>query len=159
MNINIICIGKLKEKYWRDASDEYVKRIGGYASIRITELKEARLPKNASSADEQQVIAKEGDSILAKIADSDYVIAMEVEGRMLDSVRLSEHLRKTFDSGRTTVDFVIGGSLGLSGDVKRRADVGLSFSPMTFPYQMARIMLLEQVYRSFKIMNHETYHK
>ena len=159
MNINIICIGKLKEKYWQAAVAEYTKRIGGYARIQILELKDAKLPKNASEADERQVMEKEGESILAKIGDNDYVIAMEVEGKMLDSVELSKHLMKTFDVGRSTVDFIIGGSLGLSDAVKRRADFGLSFSRMTFPHQMARVLLLEQVYRSLKIANNETYHK
>ncbi len=159
MNVNIICIGKLKEKYWQAAVAEYSKRIGGYARINIIELKEAKLPKNASAADELQVMEKEGESILAKIADGDYVIAMEVEGKMLDSVELSRHLMRTFDGGHSTVDFIIGGSLGLSEAVKRRADFGLSFSRMTFPHQMARVLLLEQIYRSFKIANNETYHK
>ena len=159
MNVNIICIGKLKEKYWQAAVAEYSKRIGGYARINIIELKEAKLPKNASAADELQVMEKEGESILSKIADGDYVIAMEVEGKMLDSVELSRHLMRTFDGGHSTVDFIIGGSLGLSEAVKRRADFGLSFSRMTFPHQMARVLLLEQIYRSFKIANNETYHK
>lgn len=159
MNINIICIGKLKEKYWQAAVAEYTKRIGGYARIQILELKEAKLPKNASEAEEQQVIQKEGESILAKISDGDYVIALEVEGKMLDSVELSRHMSRVFDGGRSTVDFIIGGSLGLSPAVKKRADLGLSFSRMTFPHQMARVLLLEQVYRSFKIANNETYHK
>jgi 23S rRNA (pseudouridine1915-N3)-methyltransferase len=159
MNVNIICIGKLKEKYWQAAVAEYSKRIGGYARVNIIELKEAKLPKNASPADELQVMEKEGESILAKIADGDYVIAMEVEGKMLDSVELSRHLMRTFDGGHSTVDFIIGGSLGLSEAVKRRADFGLSFSRMTFPHQMARVLLLEQIYRSFKIANNETYHK
>lgn len=159
MNVNIICIGKLKEKYWQAAVAEYSKRIGGYARIHIAELKEVKLPKNASPADELQVMEKEGESILARIVDGDYVIAMEVEGKMLDSVELSRHLMRTFDGGHSTVDFIIGGSLGLSDAVKRRADFGLSFSRMTFPHQMARVLLLEQIYRSFKIANNETYHK
>lgn len=159
MNINIICIGKLKEKYWQAAVAEYSKRIGGYARIQILELKEAKLPKNASEAEEQQVIQKEGESILAKIGDGDYVIALEVEGKMLDSVELSRHMSKVFAGGRSTIDFIIGGSLGLSSAVKKRANLGLSFSRMTFPHQMARVLLLEQVYRSFKIANNETYHK
>ncbi len=159
MTVNIICIGKLKEKYWQAAVTEYTKRIGGYARIHVVELKESKLPKNASPADELQVMEKEGESILAKVADGDYVIAMEVEGKMLDSVELSRHLMRTFDGGHSTVDFLIGGSLGLSDAVKRRADFGLSFSRMTFPHQMARVLLLEQIYRSFKIANNETYHK
>lgn len=159
MNINIICIGKLKEKYWTDACNEYLKRIGGYCRINVIELKEAKLPKNASAADELAVMVKEGESILAKISDQDYVIALEIEGRMLDSVELSKKITGTFAQGRQTIDFVIGGSLGLSEAVKKRADYGLSFSKMTFPHQMARVVLLEQVYRAFKIAGGEVYHK
>lgn len=159
MNINIICIGKLKEKYWQDAVNEYAKRISGYASIKVVELKESKLPKNASPADERIVIEKEGESIMGKISDSDYVIALEVEGKMLDSVELSKKLMNVFAGGSSTIDLVIGGSLGLADSVKRRANFGLSFSRMTFPHQMARVVLLEQVYRAFKIANNETYHK
>ena len=159
MTINIICIGKLKERYWQEACAEYLKRIGGYCAIHVTELKEARLPKNASPADEQTVIRKEGENILAKIADSDYVIAMEIGGKMLDSVELSRHLARTFDTGHPVVDFVIGGSLGLSDAVRKRADYCLSMSRMTFPHQLARVLLLEQIYRSYKIAAGETYHK
>ncbi|MCF0140808.1 MAG: 23S rRNA (pseudouridine(1915)-N(3))-methyltransferase RlmH [Mogibacterium sp.] len=159
MNINIICIGKLKEKYWVDACSEYAKRIGGYCRLNIVELKEAKLPKNASEADEAIVMQKEGESILAKIGENDYVIALEVEGKMLDSPELASKVTGVFAGGRQTIDFVIGGSLGLSPEVKKRADFGLSFSRMTFPHQMARVVLLEQIYRAFKIANHETYHK
>ncbi|MDD5823362.1 MAG: 23S rRNA (pseudouridine(1915)-N(3))-methyltransferase RlmH [Firmicutes bacterium] len=159
MNINVICIGKLKEKYWTDACNEYLKRIGGYCKINVVELKEAKLPKNASAADEQAVIEKEGESILAKIGDNDFVFALEIEGKQLDSVEFSKKLSGVFAQGRSTVDFVIGGSLGLSNAVKNRADYGLSFSKMTFPHQMARVILLEQVYRAFKIAGGETYHK
>ena len=159
MNINIICIGKLKEKYWVDACNEYVKRLKGFCSINVVELKESKLPKNASAADEQAVIEKEGETILAKVGREDYVIAMEIEGKQLDSVQLSKKMQSVFVSGKSTIDFVIGGSLGLSDAVKKSADYGLSFSNMTFPHQRARVMLLEQVYRSFKIANNETYHK
>ncbi|MBQ6622961.1 MAG: 23S rRNA (pseudouridine(1915)-N(3))-methyltransferase RlmH [Mogibacterium sp.] len=159
MTINILCIGKLKERYWQDACAEYLKRIGGYSNIRVTELKEVRLPGNASAADERAVVDKEGERLLAKIADGDYVIAMEIGGKMLDSVELSEHLSGLFASGRSTVDFVIGGSLGLSDAVRRRADFALSMSRMTFPHQLARVLLLEQIYRAFKISAGESYHK
>lgn len=152
-------MGKLKEKYWQSAAEEYLKRIGGFASVKIVELKEAKLPKNASPADEQKVMLAEGESILSKIKDNDYVIAMEVEGKMIDSVELSKKITDTFAAGRGTIDFVIGGSLGLSDEVKHRADYGLSMSRMTFPHQLARILLLEQIYRAFKIANGETYHK
>lgn len=158
MNINVICIGKLKEKYWAAAVEEYSKRLGRYCSLRITELPEARLPKNASPADENNVIEKEGESILAKIADGDYVVALEVEGRLLSSEELA-HEVETAAFNHSTIDFVIGGSLGLSTAVKRRADLGLSFGRITLPHQLARVVLLEQIYRAFKINSNETYHK
>lgn len=159
MKVRIICIGKLKEKYWTAAVAEYSKRISGYANIEIVELKESKLPANPSPADEASVLVREGENILGKIKDNDYVIVMEVEGKQLDSVELSRKIQSTFDTKASTIDFIIGGSLGISGDVKKRADYGLSFSKMTFPHQMARVMLLEQIYRAFKISNGETYHK
>lgn len=159
MNINVICIGKLKEKYWRDAIDEYSKRIKGYCNLKIVELKESKLPANASPADELKVMEAEGRSILAKVAAGDYVIALEVEGRLLSSPELANKIQGTFASGRQTIDLIIGGSLGLSDEVKQRADFGLSFSKMTYPHQMMRVVLLEQIYRSFKIINNEAYHK
>lgn len=159
MKIRIICIGKLKEKYWTAAVAEYSKRIGSYADLEIVELKESKLPANPSPADETNVLAREGEKILSRIKDNDYVIAMEVEGQQLDSVELSGKLQRIFDTGSSTIDFIIGGSLGLSDKVKRRADYGMSFSMLTFPHQLARVMLLEQVYRAFKISNGETYHK
>ncbi|NLA69590.1 MAG: 23S rRNA (pseudouridine(1915)-N(3))-methyltransferase RlmH [Clostridiales bacterium] len=164
MNINVICIGKLKEKYWTEAVAEYSKRIGGYCKLQIIELKESKLPKNASDADEQVVITREGESILNKVGPQDYVIALEVEGKQLDSVEFSKKLQRIYAGEETqaksqTIDFIIGGSLGLSGDVKKRADFGISFSKMTLPHQLARVVLLEQVYRAFKIANNETYHK
>lgn len=159
MKVRIICIGKLKEKYWTAAVAEYSKRISGYANIEIIELKESKLHANPSPADEASVLVREGENILGKIKDNDYVIVMEVEGKQLDSVELSRKIQSTFDTKASTIDFIIGGSLGLSDDVKKRADYGLSFSKMTFPHQMARVMLLEQIYRAFKISNGETYHK
>lgn len=159
MNINIICIGKLKEKYWQDAVKEYSKRLGSYCSLQITELKESPLRANASPADELAVKEAEGKEILKRIRDGEYVITLEIRGKSLTSEHLAEHLEHLAIDGRSTVDFVIGGSLGLSAEVSRRADLKLSFSAMTFPHQMMRVILLEQVYRSFKIIRHETYHK
>lgn len=159
MTIRILCIGKLKEKYWTAAVDEYAKRIGGFCTLQIVERKETKLPKNASAAEERQVIRKEGESLLSQIGTGDFVVALDIDGRMTDSVALAKTLASTFASGRSTVDFVIGGSLGLSEAVKKRADLRLSFSRMTFPHQLARVMLLEQVYRAFKITSGETYHK
>ena len=159
MKIRIICIGKLKEKYWASAAAEYSKRISGYANIEIVELKESKLPSNPSESDENSVLIREGQNILGKIKESDYVIAMEIEGEQIDSVDLAKKIQCAFDTKSSTIDFVIGGSLGLSDEVKKRADYGLSFSKLTFPHQMARIMLLEQIYRAFKINSGETYHK
>lgn len=133
MNINIICIGKLKEKYWQDAVNEYLKRMKGYCPTAIIELKEAKLPKNASRADELKVMETEGRQILAKVSDSDFVITLEIEGKMLDSVELSEQINRIFSGGTQTVDLIIGGSLGLSDEVKKRSNYALSFSRMTFP--------------------------
>lgn len=159
MNINVICIGNLKEKYWVDACAEYQKRLKRFCTFNVIELKESKLPKNASRADEELVIEREGDAILAKIGKDDYVVAMEIEGKMLDSVELSKKIQSVTLQGKSTIDFVIGGSLGLSDAVKARADYGLSFSRMTFPHQLARVMILEQVYRAFMISSNATYHK
>ena len=158
MNINVICIGKLKEKYWTAAIEEYSKRLGGYCSLKIVELKESKLPKNAGQADELNVINKEGEEILAKIGDGDYVVALEVEGKLLSSPELAHELEAA-SMQHSTVDFVIGGSLGLSTAVKRRANLGFSFGRITLPHQLARVVLLEQIYRAFKINSNETYHK
>ena len=158
MNVNVICIGKLKEKYWEDAIKEYSKRLGSFCQVKIVELKEAKLPKNASPADEQNVILKEGEEILAKISDGDYVIALEVEGKLLGSEELAREIELAAFN-HSTIDFVIGGSLGLSADVKRRANLGFSMGRITLPHQLARVVLLEQIYRSYKIINGETYHK
>lgn len=159
MNINIICVGKLKEKYWSDAAAEYSKRLGRYCVLKIKELKEDRLPDNASAAEEHAVIENEGKSILKAIGGSSYVIALDVRGKPLSSEALSEKINNFAISGCSNVDFIIGGSLGLSADVLSRADMRLSFSQMTFPHQMMRVILLEQIYRSFKIIKNETYHK
>ena len=159
MNINIIAIGKLKERYWQDAVKEYSKRLGSYCSLNIVELKESPLRANASPADELAVKEAEGREILRRIREGDYVVTLEIKGRPFTSEQLAEHIERLGIEGRSTVDFVIGGSLGLSPEVSRRADLKLSFSAMTFPHQMMRVILLEQIYRSFKIIRHETYHK
>lgn len=159
MNIQIICVGKLKEKYWQDACAEYMKRLGRYCNIEIVELKESRLPENASPADEENVKREEGASILKAIKDGTYVITLEILGKMLDSPQLAEKMDELALGGKSNIAFVIGGSLGLSAEVSKRSDYKLSFSKMTFPHQMMRVILLEQIYRSFKINRHETYHK
>lgn len=159
MNIEIICIGKLKEKYWRDAVDEYGRRLGRYCRFHITELKESRLPANASGADEEKVKTEEGNAILGALRDRMYVVALDVKGKEMSSEKMASRLEQHMNAGISDIAFIIGGSLGLSGDVLKRADFRLSFSPMTFPHQMMRVILAEQIYRSFKIIHHETYHK
>lgn len=159
MNINVVCIGKLKEKYWSDAISEYSKRLSRYCSLQIKELKEDRLHDNASAAEEQAVKVNEGKSILKALSDNSYVIALDVKGKQLSSEALADKIEGLAVDGRSNIDLIIGGSLGLSEEVLKRADFRLSFSPMTFPHQMMRVILLEQIYRSFKIIKNETYHK
>ena len=158
LNIRIICVGRFKEKYWEAASAEYMKRLGAYCNFSVTEVKEERLPANASRVDEENVIAKEGRSILSKTGAGDYVIALDIKGRELSSEDLAARMADiSFTS--STIAFIIGGSLGLSEEVKKRADLKLSFGKITLPHQLARIVLLEQIYRAFKINAGETYHK
>lgn len=159
MNISVICVGKLKERYWTDAVGEYSKRLKNYCNLEIVELKESRLPDKAGPAEEQAVKEAEGEEILKKIRSGVYVVTLEVKGRMLSSEKLAEKVEKLAVDGVSNLVFVIGGSLGLSEAVSRRADFKLSFSEMTFPHQMMRVILLEQLYRSFKIIRNETYHK
>ena len=159
MNIQIICIGKLKEKYWSDATEEYRKRLSRYCNIEITELKEARLPDKASHAEEAAVKLEEGRSILRTIKEGTFVITLEILGKQMTSPELAEKIAKLSLEGKSSIAFVIGGSLGLSDEVSKRSDFKLSFSKMTFPHQMMRVVLLEQIYRSFKINRNETYHK
>lgn len=159
MNIQIITIGKLKEKYWQDAIKEYSKRLSRFAALEILELKESLLPNNASKADEEKVKLEEGKEILKAIKDGTYVITLEILGKQLSSEELSSKLETLGIEGKSNIAFVIGGSLGLSKEVSDRANFKLSFSKMTFPHQMMRVVLLEQIYRSFKIMHNETYHK
>ena len=158
LNIRIICVGKFKEKYWEAASAEYMKRLGAYCSVSVTEVKEEKLPSHASRADEENVILKEGKAILDRIGTGDHVIALDIGGHELSSEDLAAKIAEiSFTS--STIDFVIGGSLGLSREVKSRAAMRLSFGKITLPHQLARIVLLEQIYRAFKINAGETYHK
>ena len=159
MNITIIAIGKLKEKYWKDAIAEYSKRLGAYCNLEIVELKESLLRTNPSAADEEAVKVAEGRSILERIKKSDYVITLEIKGKGLSSEQLADKIQQLGVDGRSDIVFVIGGSLGLSTEVSQRADFKLSFSAMTFPHQMMRVILLEQIYRAFKINRNEAYHK
>ena len=159
MKINVICIGRLKERYWQEAVAEYSKRLSKYCDLEITELKEARLPDKASEAQEAAVKEEEGRNILKHIKEGSYVITLEIKGRSLTSENLADRLESLQVEGKSHITLIIGGSLGLSEDVSRRADFKLSFSAMTFPHQMMRMVLLEQVYRGYRIMKGEPYHK
>lgn len=159
IEVKIICIGKLKEKYWSDASFEYVKRLKPFCNLEIIELPEERIGKKARGADIDIVKIKEGEAILSKVRESDYVVTLEIMGKELSSKEMSGFLIKLMHEGKTKIDFIIGGSYGLSSEVSNRADFKLSFSKMTFPHQMMRVILLEQLYRSFMIDRGAPYHK
>lgn len=159
MRINIVCVGKIKEKFYSMAIDEYSKRLSKYCKLNIIEVPDEKTIDGCSEAAEQAVKHKEGIRILDKISDDDYVIALAIEGTKLDSIALSKKIDKLGIDGISSLTYVIGGSLGLSPDVLSRADYKLSFSDMTFPHQLMRVILLEQIYRSYRIINGEPYHK
>lgn len=159
MKITLVTVGKIKERFWEEAVAEYKKRLSRYCKLEIIQVADEKTPDGASKVLESQIKEKEGERILAQIKDGAYVIALAIEGRMLDSVELSEKLRHLAVSGISQIVFIIGGSLGLAQRVLDRADVCLSFSKMTFPHQLMRVILLEQIYRSYRIVNHEPYHK
>ena len=159
VEIRIISVGKIKEKYWNDAIAEYQKRLSRYCRLIMSAAADEKTPEGASDAEERQIRETEGTRIMRLLRDQDYVIALEIAGKELDSEELSRNLQNLMVAGKSSIAFVIGGSLGLSDEVLRRADYRLSFSRMTFPHQMMRVILLEQIYRSFRIMNHEPYHK
>ena len=159
MSMTVIAVGKMKEKPYRAMADEYLKRLSRFGKMEEIELNDLPEPVNSSPAIEKQIKDKEGEMILAKIRPGDYVIAMTIPGKQWDSPGLSEHIDTLMERGNSSIVFVIGGSLGLSDEVVRRAQLKLSFSPMTFPHQLARIMLLEQTYRALKIAAGERYHK
>mgnify|MGYP003308927621 CR=1 FL=1 len=159
LNVNIICIGKLKEKYLRDAVSEYEKRLTAFCKLNIIELGEYALPDNPSPADINRGLEKEGEQILSKISNGAYVYAMCIEGKQRSSTELSAEIDRLAVEGNSNITFIIGGSYGLSDAVKQRANMKLSMSEMTFPHQLARVMLLEQIYRSFQISIGGPYHK
>ena len=160
LRVNIICIGKIKEKYYTDAIAEYSKRLGAFCKFSIIELAEERIKSNTpNQAQIEEVINAEGKRIMQKIGASDYVAAMCIEGKLLSSEELAQTLNNVAVIGKSTVDFIIGGSYGLSKEVKSRADLRLSMSRMTFPHQLARVILSEQIYRAFEISTNGKYHK
>lgn len=159
VNITIISVGKLKEKYLKMGIDEYIKRLASYAKIEIVEVADEKAPENLSEAEMEMVKKKEGERILSKISEGTYVYALAIEGKMKSSEELAEGLEKLMTYGKSKIAFVIGGSLGLHKDVLNRADEKLSFGRMTLPHQLMRLVLIEQIYRSFRIIKNEPYHK
>ena len=159
MKITLVTVGKIKERYFEDAIKEYSKRLGRYCRLDIIQVQDEKTPDGAGEAMERQIKDKEGQRILSNIKDGAYVIALAIEGRMLSSEELASRLQKLGVDGISHIVFVIGGSLGLSKKVLERADYKLSFSRMTFPHQLMRVILLEQIYRSYRIVNGEPYHK
>ena len=158
-NIDIICVGKLKEDYLRGACAEYSKRLSAFCKLKITELTPARIPDDPSRAQIDSALADEGKRILQLIHQSVRVYAMCIEGKQLSSEKLSKKLSECGLNGFSTVNFIIGSSFGIAPEIKAKADLRLSMSEMTFPHQLARIMLLEQVYRAFQISANTRYHK
>ncbi|BBF43783.1 23S rRNA (pseudouridine(1915)-N(3))-methyltransferase RlmH [Lachnospiraceae bacterium KM106-2] len=159
MKITILCVGKIKEKYFTMAIDEYSKRLSRYCKLEIIQVPDEKTPDNASEALELQIKEKEGERILKYIKDGAYVFALAIEGKQFDSVEFSNKIEKLGVNGESHIIFVIGGSLGLDPRVTKRANELISFSKMTFPHQMMRMVLLEQVYRGYRIMCGEPYHK
>lgn len=159
MKITILCVGKIKEKYYRDAIAEYEKRLSRYCKLEIIEVADEKTPDKASVALEDQIKQREAERILKYIRDDAYCIALAINGKGYDSMGFSKHIEELGICGKSNVIFVIGGSLGLYESVLQRADERISFSDMTFPHQLMRVILLEQIYRCYRIINGEPYHK
>lgn len=159
VKITLLTVGKIRERWWKDAIAEYVKRIGAYARVTIVEVEDEKTPENASEALEEQIRQKEGRRLLAKLPPDAYLIAMAIQGKDYSSPELASHLQDLMNRGNSHLAFAIGGSLGLSGEVLSAAREQISFSRLTFPHQMMRVILLEQIYRSFRILRSEPYHK
>lgn len=159
MNITLITVGKIKEKYFRDAIAEYQKRLSKYCRLEIVEVADEKTPDKASETEEAQIRQREAARILKAVRDNAYCIALTIDGKKRDSVNLATHIEQLGLSGKSNLVFVIGGSLGLYDSVVQRADETLSFSELTFPHQLMRVILLEQIYRCFRIINNEPYHK
>jgi 23S rRNA (pseudouridine1915-N3)-methyltransferase len=159
VNIHILCVGKLKEKYFRLGIEEYSKRLRSYARVSITEVADERAPETLSQAEIRQIKQAEGDRLLKKIPAQTYVIALAIQGRQLSSEDFAKKIGELATYGHSDITCVIGGSNGLSDEVLHRADFQLSFSAFTFPHQLMRLILIEQIYRAFKIIRGEPYHK
>ena len=159
MKISVLCVGKVKEKYFNDAIDEYKKRLSRYCKLEIIEVADEKTPDEAGENEERQIKEKEGERLLSKIKEGAYVIALAIEGKKLTSVEFSKKIEGLGVGGESHIILIIGGSLGLSEAVLKRSDMLLSFSDMTFPHQLMRVILLEQIYRAYRISRGEPYHK
>ena len=159
MEIRILSVGKIKEKYLNEGIAEYAKRLSRYCRLSFIQVPDEKTPAEASEAQNSRILDLEGERLLRHIREQDHVVILAIEGEMTDSVHLARRLEKLTVSGTSSITFVIGGSLGLSPAVKQRADEALSFSRLTFPHQLMQLILLEQIYRCFRILNHEPYHK
>ena len=159
MKITIISVGKIKEMYLRDAIAEYGKRLGGYCTIESIEVADEKAPENLSDREVDMLMGKEADRIMAKLKAGQHVIALDLRGVQRTSGSFAEDIRQLQMTGKNDLVFIIGGSLGLHGKVKERADELLSFSKMTFPHQLMKVILMEQIYRAFRIIRNEPYHK
>lgn len=159
MRITIVAVGKIKERFYTQAIEEYSKRLGRYCKLSVVEVGDEKTPDNAREALERQIREKEGQRVLSAVKENSYVIALDIQGEMLDSEALAGKIGKLAGSGISHIVFIIGGSLGLSQSVLSRADYRLSFSSLTFPHQLMRVILLEQIYRGFRILEGEPYHK
>ena len=159
MKITLITVGKLKEKYWVQAVDEYKKRISKYAKIELVEVADEKEPNNASEKDIEQIKDKEAERILSKIKDTQHVVTLEIHGKTYTSEKLAAEYQRWMNTGKSDVVFVIGGSNGLGEAVKKRSDQEISFGTLTYPHQMMKVMLMEQIFRVNKILRNESYHK
>ena len=159
MKIRLLVVGHLKETYWKEAQNEYLKRLTPYAKVEIEEVDDLPSGKSDSPAEMEEVKNKENAKVLSKIKPNDYVILLDLGKEQPDSVELSSRLEKWMRDGGSSITFVIGGSLGLSNEMKKRGNASLTLSKLTFTHQMTRVILLEQIYRSFKILHNEPYHK
>lgn len=159
MNIDIISVGNIKEKYFTDAIREYSKRMTNYANLNIIEIDEYKLPNNPSKAQVLEAIEKEANTIISRIRDRAYIVALCIEGKQASSENFSKKIQKLAVEGYSDICFIIGGSYGLSDKIKQKSQLKLSFSKMTFPHQLMRVVLIEQIYRAFRIIRNEPYHK
>jgi len=159
MKITVVSVGKLKEKYLKQGIQEYLKRLSAYAKVDIIEVADEKAPENLSEAEMEEVKRKEGERILSHVGDDTYVFTLEIKGKMLTSEEFAKKLDDLATYGKSKIAFIIGGSLGISKEVQSRSDMAISFSKMTFPHQVMRLILLEQVYRGYRINRGEPYHK